>query len=520
MTAPPEMPGDSSRHRPLGADTIPACFALAAVILHLTCLTQYGWFRDELYYMASTRHLAWGYVEHPPLSIAILTLVRAVFGESLAAVRIVAALFGALTVFLTGRLTRAAGGGAFAESLACLGATLAPVYLAIGHFYSMNAIEMALWPAASLLLLRALRKGRALDWAILGCSLGLGLLNKISVSWLGIGIAVGLLLTPHRRVLRTPGPWLAAGIASVIFLPHALWQAANHYPTLEFIHNATARKMVPVSPADFFRGQVLTMGPGNALVWMAGLLFALFARRGRPWQLFAWVWLVVCVLLLVNGRSRANYLSPAYPALFAAGGVAWERWLSGGFARWMRPALLAVVGVLGIIAAPFALPVLPVHSFIRYQESLGMTPHGEEREQLGPLPQQYADMFGWDEIAAMVARAWETLTPEERLHARVFGQNYGEAGAVDVLDHRLGLPPTLSGHNSYWLWGPEGWDGRVLVIIGGDPEDNAKWFDSIQQVGTVDSPFAMPYERGIGVSIGRGLKMPVAEAWPKLKNFI
>ncbi|HYQ88775.1 MAG TPA: hypothetical protein VEU09_04010, partial [Candidatus Binatia bacterium] len=112
------------------------------------------------------------------------------------------------------------------------------------------------------------------------------------------------------------------------------------------------------------------------------------------------------------------------------------------------------------------------------------------------------------------------LTPEERRHARVFGQNYGEAGAVDVLDRRLGLPPTLSGHNSYWLWGPEGWDGSVLIIIGGDPQDNAKWFDSIQQVGTVDSPYAMPYERGIGVSIGRRLKMPVAEAWPLLKKFI
>jgi hypothetical protein len=443
-----------------------------------------------------------------------------VFGESLAAARMVAALFGAATVFFTGRLTRAAGGGAFAQGLACLCALLAPAYLAIGHFYSMNAIEMALWPAASLLLLRALRTGRALDWATLGGALGLGLLNKISISWLGIGIAVGLLLTPRRQVLRTPGPWLATAIASLIFLPHVLWQVANHYPTLEFIHNATAQKMVRVGPLAFFEGQVLTMGPGNAPVWMAGLVFALFARRGRPWQLFAWVWVAVCVLLLANGRSRASYLSPAYPALFAAGGVAWEGLLSGGFARWTRPALLAMVGLLGIVAAPFAIPVLPVPSFLRYQAALGMTPKTEERHQVGPLSQQYADMFGWGEIAAMVERAWETLTPEERLHARVFGQNYGEAGAVDVLDRRLGLPPTLSGHNSYWLWGPEGWDGSVLVIIGGDPQDNVKWFDSIQQVGTVDSPYAMPYERGIGVSIGRGLKMPVAEAWPKLKNFI
>ena len=503
-----------------GGDALPAAFALVALALHLTCLTQYGWFRDELYYMASTHHLAWGYVDHPPLSVALLALVRSMFGESLAAIRVVAALLGAVTVFLTGRLARVAGGGRFAQGLACLCALLAPVYLAIGHFYSMNAIEMALWPAASLLLLRALRTGRTPDWAILGGVLGLGLLNKISASWLGLAIVLGLLLTPHRRALRTPGPWLAAAISALTFLPHLLWQMANRYPTLEFMRNATAQKMARVGPLDFFQGQLLTMGPGNAPVWIAGLLFALFARSGRPWRLFAWIWLAVCLMLLAGGRSRASYLSPAYPAIFAAGGVAWERWLSGGFARWAHPALLTVVAALGILAAPFALPVLPVQNFLRYQAAAGMAPGTEERQQVGPLSQQYADMFGWNELAAKVAQAWESLTPEEQRHARVFAQNYGEAGAVDVLDRRLGLPPTLSGHNSYWLWGPEGWDGRLLIIIGGDPDDNAKWFDSVEQIGTTDSTLAMPYERGLGISIGRGLRMPVAEAWPRLKKFI
>jgi hypothetical protein len=503
-----------------GLISLPAVFALAAVILHLTCLTQYGWFRDELYYMASTRHLAWGYVDHPPLSIALLAFVRALFGESLAAIRIVAALLGAATVFFTGKLARAAGGGAFAQALACLCALFAPVYLAIGHFYSMNAVEMALWPAASLLLLRALRTMRLRDWAILGAALGLGLLNKISASWLGLGIGVGLLLTPHRRALLTPGPWLAAAIAGLIFLPHILWQAANHFPTLEFMRNATARKMSAVSPLAFLREQLLVMGPANALVWVAGLLFALFAPSGRKWRIFAWIWIAVGALLLAGGRSRANYLSPAYPALFAAGGVAWERILSRGSARWARAGLIAIVAAVGVIGTPLALPVLPVKTLIRYQAALGQGPRTDERQDVGPLSQHDADMFGWDELAAMVGRARDRLTPDERRRARVFGQNYGEAGAVDVLGRRLGLPPAISGHNSYWMWGPQGWDGSVLIIIGGDPEDNAKWFDRVEPVGTVDSPYAMPYERGIGVSIGRRLKMPVREAWPLLKNFI
>ena len=470
--------------------------------------------------MASTRHLAWGYVDHPPLSIALLTLVRTMFGESLAAVRIVAALFGAATVFFTGKLARSAGGGAFAQALACLCALFAPVYLAIGHFYSMNAIEMVLWPAASLLLLRALRTGRASDWAILGAILGLGLLNKISASWLGIGILVGLLLTPHRRALLTPGPWLAAAVAGLIFLPHVLWQAVNHFPTLEFMRNATAHKMSAVSPLSFLREQLLVMGPANALIWVAGLLFALFARGGRSWRIFAWIWIGVGTLLIAGGRSRASYLSPAYPALLAAGGVAWERLLSRGGTRWFRSVLVIIIAGLGIVGTPLALPILPVKSLLRYQAALGIGPKTDERQEVGPLSQHDADMFGWEELAVMVGRARDRLTPDERRRARVYGQNYGEAGAVDVLGRRLGLPPAISGHNSYWMWGPQGWDGSVLIIIGGDPEDNAKWFESIEIVGTVDSPYAMPYERGINVSIGRGLKIPVAEAWPKLKNFI
>ena len=500
--------------------TIPGGFALATVLVHLTCLTRYGWFRDELYYMASTRHLAWGYVDHPPFSIGLLSIVHALFGESLAAIRIVAALLGAATVYFTGRLTKAAGGGPFAQALACLCALFAPVYLAIGHFYSMNAVEMALWPAASLLLLRALRTGRTRDWAILGAVLGLGLLNKISASWLGLGIAVGLLLTPHRRALRTPGPWVAAAIAGVLFLPHVLWQMANHFPTLEFMRNATEHKMAAVGPLSFLREQILVMGPANALVWIAGLLFALFAPAGRSWRIFAWIWLAVLALLLASGRSRANYLSPAYPALFAAGGVAWERLLARNSLRWARAAVTLVVVALGLVAAPMALPILPVKDLIRYQAALGMAPSTEERQEVGPLSQHDADMFGWDEIAAMVARARDRLTPDERRRARVYGQNYGEAGAVDVLGRRLGLPPAISGHNSYWMWGPEGWDGGVLIIIGGSPEDNAKWFDSVEIVGTVESPYAMPYERGLNVSIGRKLLMPVADAWPLLKSFI
>jgi dolichyl-phosphate-mannose-protein mannosyltransferase len=522
-----ELPPPGPRHM-----LLLVAFGVAKIALHLTAITRYGYFRDELYYLASTEHLAWGYVEHPPLSIALLAVVRAAFGDSLIALRAVPALAGAITVVLTGLIARQLGGGRFAQALACLSALLSPVFLGTDHVYSMNSLDLLLWTLAVWVLLHVLRVGTLRWWALLGIVLGLGLLNKISVLWLGLGIGVGLVLTPHRRLLATPGPYLAAAIAALIFLPHVLWQQANAWPTLEFMRNATARKMVSVSWGEFVAKQLMEMGPGNALVWMAGLLFALFVPHGvsreespgstgtRPWHILAWIYFAVALLLMVGGRSRASYLAVAYPMLLALGGVAWERLARHRTWRWVHVAVPALVVAGGVVAIPFALPVLPVEGFIRYQRALGMNPGTEERLEVGPLPQHYADMIGWQELASLVAQAYQRLTPQERARCRVFGQNYGEAGAVDVLGRKLGLPRAMSGHNSYWLWGPGDFDGSVLIIIGGDREGNAEFFEDIEIVGQTSAPFAMPYERGLDVSIARRPKLDLRQAWPGQRHYI
>ncbi len=495
-------------------------FALAKIALHLTAITQYGYFRDELYYLASTDHLAWGYVEHPPLSIVLLALVRAVGGDSLVALRALPALAGATTVFLTGLIARQLGGGRLAQALACLAALLSPVFLGTDHFYSMNSLDLLLWTLAVWVLVGILRGGTMRQWALLGLVLGLGLLNKISVLWLGLGLGAGLLLTPHRRSLATAGPYLAAAVAAALFLPHVLWQVTHGWPTLEFMRNATAGKMVAVGLREFVLKQLLEMGPGNAWVWLAGLAFALFARSGRPWRILAWIYLSVALVLLLGGRSRASYLAVAYPMLLALGGVAWERLAAQRPWRWVRGVVPALVAAGGLVVIPFALPVLPVETFIRYQAVLGMAPATEERLEVGPLPQHYADMFGWEELAALVAKACQRLAPGERSRCRVFGQNYGEAGAIDVLGRKLGLPRAMSGHNSYWLWGPGDFDGGVLIIIGGDRDDNAEFFEDIEIVGQTDARFAMPYERGLDVSIARRPKVDLRQAWPRLRHYI
>ena len=496
-----------------------ALLVVCKLLLHISAMTAYGYFRDELYYLASTSHLDWGYVDHPPLSIGVLALVRSLLGDSLPALRIVPALVGAMLMIVTVLLTRELGGRAFAQGLAGLSVLMSPVFLAAAHYYSMNVFDQVFWAVAMLALLHALDRTDRKPWLVLGCILGLGFLNKISILWLCGGLFVGLALTSYRRLLVQPGVWIAALVGAVIAVPHLLWQLAHGWPTLEFMRNAANVKMNDVSLVQFLLDQLLSMNPAAAPVWLAGLFFGLAGGARSRGQVLAWMYVAVFVLLALAGRSRASYLAPAYPALFALGAVAWERFTEPGRA-WLRPALAGVVVAVGLLIMPFALPVLPVDVFVRYQTALGMAPRTEERQQMGLLPQQYADMFGWEEMAALVGEAFDRLTPEERAHCGIFGQNYGEAGAADLFGRRRGWPPAISGHNSYWLWGPPGDRIDVLIIIGGRREENARFFEQIEIVGQTRSPWSMPYERNLDISIARRPKVDMRGLWPALKKFV
>ncbi|MEO6214371.1 MAG: glycosyltransferase family 39 protein, partial [Vicinamibacterales bacterium] len=365
------------------------------VVLLANALTD-GYFRDEFYYLACARRLAWGYVDHPPLSVALLALITAAFGDSLLVVRAIAAAAGAASVWLTGRLARRLGGGPFAETLGMLSAAVAPMLLGTATFYSMNVLEILIWTSAAYVFLDLLDRPSSARWSSLGVLLGLGLLNKISVLWLGAGIAIGLLVW-RRASLATRGPWLAGTIAALFVLPHAAWQVLNGWPTVEFIRNASADKMQQNSVVQFLVEQVMNVHPVTAPVWIGGLVFLLFARRARPYRALACVYLVPLAILLANRTSRSGYLAPAYPLLFAAGGVALEPLLS---TRPRRVLALVVLVVAGLVTLPLAVPLLPTDRYVTYAAALGIAPSTEEHKDLGRLPQFFADREGWPQLVA------------------------------------------------------------------------------------------------------------------------
>ncbi|MCC7140791.1 MAG: glycosyltransferase family 39 protein [Candidatus Eisenbacteria bacterium] len=492
--------------------------ALISLLLHLFAAPHYGYFRDELYYLACADHLEVGYVDHPPLSIFLLSVWRSVFGDSLFALRSLPALAGAGLVFLVGRLTRDLGGGRFAQLLAAAAVVASPVFLALTRFYSMNAFELVLWTVCAIAALRAIDRRDLNSWLVLGLVFGATLLNKLSGAWVIGGIFVGLALTDSRRWLRRPEPWIALVTGLLIFLPHLFWQIAHEWPTIEFIRNATQQKMLAGSPARFLLDQILGMNPASLPLWLGALVFAFTSPWGRRGRIFAWLYLSVAALLVLSASSRSYYLAAAYPPLLALGGVAWERWSDRR--RWIRPLLVGPLVFVGVILVPLALPLLPVDTFVRYQTALGLTPRTEERQEIGPLPQDYADMFGWEELTALVARAYATIPPEEQAGCRVFAQNYGQAAAIDHFGPRLGLPRALCGHNSYALWGAADDDWETLILIGGSREDHLKIFESVTVIGTTEAKYALPAEQGLEVSVARGLKIPKEAALRLARHLI
>jgi hypothetical protein len=385
----------------------------------------------------------------------------------------------------------------------------------------MNAFDVLTWTLAFWLVARTIDTGGTRWWVLLGITLGLGLQNKISVLWLGAGLAAALLLTAQRRALRTPGPWLALGIAGLIALPHLLWQAAHGWPTLEFMGNAARYKNVELSLADFVGQQVLFMNPLGLPLWLGGLLWLLLAPTARRWRPLAVIFVTVFLLLAASGSAKAYYLAPAYPPILAAGGVALSRLVHRR--RVLVAAYLVLLGVAGAALAPTVTPMLSPGSYAAYAanaEAVGMKIRPQERHEVGELPQHLADRLGWKELAADVARVVAALPAEERADVAIYTTNYGRAGAIELYGERDGLPRVVSGHNSWWLWGPGPGLPRVLVIVGGRIEEHREAFELVELAATHRCGLCMPFEREIPIFVGRGWKVPLAEVWPRTKEFM
>jgi len=486
-------------------------------ILHLLTAGNYGIFRDEYYYLACARHLDWGYVDQPPLSIAVLALMRSVLGEGILALRLVPALCASALVILAGLIAGRLGGDRFAQTMAGISTAIVGVVQVVTGFYSMNALDLVFWAAAWYLLASWAADPVPRRMIQLGILLGFALLNKIGVLVLGAALALALLLTPLRRKLLTRAPYLGGALALLLFLPHLLWQMAHGWPTLEFIENARQFKISHMSPFDFMGEIVLEQQPANLLVWTVGLGWLLFAARARAFRLLGLTFAIGLALLMLQG-AKPYYAAGLFPVLFAAGACAWEGITARGRLRLLRPVLLVLLIASGLFFLPLGMPVLPVETYARWQTWSGIAPAAQEVGHTSELPQHYSDRFGWENLAAEVSRIVEALPAEERAGIVIIALNYGQAGALEYWSEEYRLPRVVSGHNSYSLWSPEELVLDTVIVVGGSEEELLGVFAEVERAGTLEHPWAL--ENGRAIWVGRASKLTWAELRPRIRSFI
>lgn len=473
-----------------------AVFALAKLVFHTIVNRQYGFHRDELATLDDARHLAWGYVAYPPFTPFVGRIELMLFGDSLAGFRFFAALAQSIAIVLTALLAKRLGGDRRAQWLAALAVAVSPVSLSASALFQYVSFDYLWWVVIALLVVQLMKTGDGRWWLAIGAAIGFGFLTKYTILFLVAGLAVSVLATPLRRQLATIWPWAGALVALLIAAPNLIWQLQHDFITLDFLRSIHERD-VRIGRTDHFLLHQLFI-PANAAtipLWIAGL--AVLFRRVR---VLAWM-VVVPFLLFVLAHGREYYTAPLYPMLFAAGAL----WLSRRKIVFATAVVLFLLG--GALMAALILPMAPAGT-AWWRRTLQT--NGDLREEIG-----------WPEMVGEVARIWNTIPPAERRTAAIYCANYGEAGAVNLYGPKYGLPPAISGVNSFWARGYGDPPPETVIVLGGRPERLAERFESFVLAGRVPNPLRVENEEAEhpNIYVCRKLRMSWQELWPMVRGF-
>lgn len=528
---------------PLGVGLLAVAVLAAHIAVNLT--SPYGFHRDEFLYLAMGRHLRLWAMDFPPFIAIVARATLETIGGWLVAVRLLPAVVHALLVLLSAYVARRLGGGGFAQGTAALAVVVCPLFMRAGNLFQPVVFDQLWWTLALVALIRvgagggedgsaAGRQdgrtpgdGRGHRWLLLGLVLGLGLLTKYSIAFIGIGIVAGVLLTPLRRWLLTPWPWLAALLAIAVGSPSIVGQIRLGWPVAAQMADLRGAQLERIGPLAFITGNLEFLGP---LLILAVAGVAELLRRSRSdGARAAGFSVIVTFLLLLLLQGKAYYIGPIYPLLFGAGATWLERLgrRSEGTAK-VRPAaahgatLLRVVVVLlillfGAVTLPFGLPFMPPERMASYAALAGRGTETNTGERI-ELPQDYADMLGWEAQAAATARVYRSLPPRERQQVVVIGTNYGRAGAHDHLAVPRGLPPAVAPVGSYWFFGPGDRPGNVAIVIGDERQRLEELFEQVTLGERITSSMRVPEERDVSIWIARRPRATLQELWPRFEG--
>lgn len=484
-----------------------AALAAATIVAQLLLGSRFGFHRDELATLDDARHLAWGYVAYPPITPLFGRLSLILFGTSLPGFRFFANVAEAVAVVLTGLMARGLGGRRGAQLVAALAAI--PFCLAGGALMQYVSFDYLCWVLAAYFVVRLLQTEDPRWWLAIGASIGFGMLTKYTMGFFALGIVAGVLLTDTRRHLTSKWLWIGVGLSVLIFLPNLLWQAQHHFISLDFLKHIHERDVRIGRTKDFLPDQ-LKITLLAAPLWIAGLYFYLISQQGQRFRMLGWMY-IVPLLLFIVAKGRGYYLAAAYPMLYAAGSVWGEQRLRSLSKVWacclralVRAALIADIVMVGAIVLSPAPVNSPLWKFASQR-------NGDLLEELG-----------WPELVKTVAQIRDTLPAEDRTHLAVLAGNYGEAGAINLYGPAYGLPPAISGVNSFYERGYGNPPPETLIVLGLSREFLDRTFTSCQVAGHTPNPYAIQNEETSDhpdIYVCRGLRQPWPDFWKTFRYY-
>src|ERR1700722_1744848 len=488
--------------------------ALLVAVVHAVTAGGYDAHRNELYFLACGWHPDFGYVDQPPL-VPLVAAATQIFGVNIWLLRLPAGIAAVALVFLCAAFARPLGGGTRAAFIAALAAGIAPGLVGLTSKLTTSTFEPIAWTGVAYLLARALLKDRRSDLVWTGVLAGFAMEAKWGIAvWL-VALAAGVLATPARRMLAWPQTWFGALLAICLTAPNLLWQWSHGWPFFDVIMPfLESQKNYTGMPWEFELRQAYAMNIALAPLWLAGAI-APFIDRRLAISKFLAIGFVLASAFYYFERGTNYYLFAVYPTMFSVGAGACER-----LSRWTIRLWLAAALAASALVAPVVLPILDPPLLQRYMEITHTKPTPAQAASVGaPLTQGFSDELGWGDMEKAVAAVFRGLSPEDQARAAIMASNYGEAAALDVYGHEDGLPPALSGHNQYWLWGPRGYDGSLIIHAGGSVERWRSLCGSVELVGGFGGPYVMPYENNRPIFVCRDLRMPLEKLWRRLKRF-
>ncbi|HTP60215.1 MAG TPA: glycosyltransferase family 39 protein [Spirochaetia bacterium] len=497
-----------------------AAGAAVKMAIHLLTASNYGYFCDELYTISLSKHLAFGYVDLPPLVPALVALTRLVLGESLFALHIVPALAGAGTLIFVCLLTREMGGKLVATAIAAMSVLIAPVWLILDSFFCYDSIDQLLLAAFLFTLVRLIRTGNVRLWLIAGALAGVACLAKNTILFLGPGLLLALLATPRRKDLLSPWVWMGLAAFLAIISPYVAWEILNKWPTLDFWNTYRTTKLYHASPGEYLLSIAMTMNPAIVPLLLLGAS-RIISRFWQEGYRFLAILVVPTFVLLIALHARSFMLSELFIPVLAAGAILLEELtlkLRGKTVT--RAAIFTVMAAGGILVLPSSVPLLPLPQLKAYARSFSFLwePIKDFNDPKSAFPQEFSNRIGWDELVEQVAHVYNGLSAEDKKKVGIWGDWYGPAGAIDVLGAKYGLPHAVSGHMNYYLWGPGEYSWEVMIFVTGAMDQLKALFWEVDMKTVIQNDYAMPYNHNI-IYVCRGPRMPPASIWKYLKNY-